>query len=173
MEWAALLFTDTGTLWLAVLCTVALLLNGFMLLRMEGMWERAVEKEMVRMTHKITDEYLAEKYPVYMAGHKRKEELRIVGEFLDWFEEKGYSLHEYKDVEEEAMFWDDDTKEYVAEIVDVENKLCRVRHDIEALLLLFIGLDPEEYRKQKAAAQDEILKEIRDANQEHQKGVAQ
>jgi DNA-directed RNA polymerase specialized sigma54-like protein len=119
----------------------------------------------MRMSPKITDKYLAEKYPVYMAGHKRKEELQVVGEFLEWLEEKGYLLHEYKDVEEEAMFWDDDTEKYVAKIVDVENKLCRVRHNIEALLLLFVGLDPEEYRKQKAAVQDEVLKKIRDANE--------
>lgn len=109
----------------------------------------------------ITDEYLTEKYPVYMAGYKRKEELRTVGEFLEWLEGVGYCIYEYRDLEDDVTEWDAHERKYVTETVVRESQLCRVNHDIETLMLMFLELDPKEYRKQQAAAQDEILREVR------------
>ena len=102
----------------------------------------------------ITDEYLKKKYPVYMAGHSRMEDIHLISDFLDWMGDEGLMIYENREVELEE--WDHENKEYylTGETEEQRVMITRSRGD---LIAMFFGLDPEEYRTQQEAARQEIL----------------
>jgi hypothetical protein len=82
-------------------------------------------------------------YPESEKVHAIRDKSQVVGEFIDWLEEKGYSICEYR----ETMFRS-------------SKELMPVPKSIEQWLMEFFEIDRQKYEKEKEQMAMELANKV-------------
>lgn len=88
---------------------------------------------------------MAKKYPESEKAYAVREQSQVVGEFIDWLQEQGYSICEYRD----AGF-----------IIGSHKELMPTRKTIEQWLCEFFKIDQQKYEQEKEQMAMELADKV-------------